>query len=216
MVSLSPLQRRIFDQRVVNDIERSEQVSRPCPRSDAAVDLPGTDTDPDEGDLHLAHLAGRPQNSTVRPVGPDLQLGGEVGPEIVGAPENDPNAAAIRLPAAREPRETLVGGGHPRVETFPERMLVITQVVNCTSCNAVTAAVRRLRRVTDLPIGGYASPVLDEPEGGEPEFDISKPVGPNDYAAIAKGWVADGATVIGGCCDTNPDFITALRRMARP
>ena len=89
-------------------------------------------------------------------------------------------------------------------------------LVNCASCNAVTAAIRRLRRVTDLPIGGYASPVLDEPEGGEPEFDISKPVGPNDYAAVAKGWVADGATVIGGCCDTTPDFITALRRMARP
>ena len=117
---------------MVNDIERSEQVSRPCPRSDATVDLPGTDTNPDEGDLHLAHLAGGPQNSTVRPVGPDLQLGGEVGPEIVGAPESYPNSAAIRLPAAREPRETLVGGGHPRVETFPERMLVVTQVVVAT------------------------------------------------------------------------------------
>jgi len=89
-------------------------------------------------------------------------------------------------------------------------------LVNCTSCNAVTAAIPRLRGLTDLPIGAYANPVLDEPEGGEPEFEISKPIGPDDYAAAAKGWVADGATVIGGCCDTNPDFIAALRRMARP
>jgi len=87
-------------------------------------------------------------------------------------------------------------------------------LVNCTCCNAVTAAIRHLRGLTDLPIGGYANPVLQEPEGGEPEFEISKPIGPDDYAAVAKGWVADGATVMGGCCDTNPDFIAALRRMA--
>lgn len=89
----------------------------------------------------------------------------------------------------------------------PEALLV-----NCASCNAVTAAIRRLRGLTDLPIGGYANPVLDEPEGGEPELAISKPIGPEAYAEIAKGWVADGATVLGGCCDTNPDFIAALRR----
>ena len=89
-------------------------------------------------------------------------------------------------------------------------------LVNCTSCNAVTAAIRRLRELTDLPIGGYANPVLEEPEGGEPEFEISNPIGPDEYAAVAKGWIADGATVIGGCCDTSPDFIAALHRMIRP
>jgi S-methylmethionine-dependent homocysteine/selenocysteine methylase len=85
---------------------------------------------------------------------------------------------------------------------------------NCTSCNAVTAAIRRLRGLTDLPIGGYANPVLDEPEGGEPEREISEPIGPDDYATVAKGWIADGATIVGGCCDTNPDFIAALARVA--
>jgi homocysteine S-methyltransferase len=89
----------------------------------------------------------------------------------------------------------------------PEALLV-----NCASLNAVTAAIRTLRRLTRLPIGAYANPVLDEPEGGEPERDISKPIGPEDYAAVARGWMADGASVIGGCCDTNPDFISALRR----
>ncbi|MCC7133865.1 MAG: homocysteine S-methyltransferase family protein [Gemmatimonadales bacterium] len=87
-------------------------------------------------------------------------------------------------------------------------------LVNCTSCNAVSAAIRRLRELTDLPIGGYANPVLDEPEGGEPERVISAPIGPDEYAAVAKGWVEDGATIIGGCCGTNPDFTAALRRIA--
>jgi S-methylmethionine-dependent homocysteine/selenocysteine methylase len=86
-------------------------------------------------------------------------------------------------------------------------------LVNCTSCNAVTSAIRSLRALTDLPIGAYANPVLEEPEGGEPEREISKPIGPEDYAAVANGWVADGATVIGGCCNTNPQFIAALPRM---
>lgn len=87
-------------------------------------------------------------------------------------------------------------------------------LVNCASCNATTAAIRRLRELTDLPIGGYANPVLDEPVGGEPESIISAPIGPDDYAAVAAGWVADGATIIGGCCDTSPAFISALRRVA--
>lgn len=86
-------------------------------------------------------------------------------------------------------------------------------LVNCTSCNAVTAAIRCLRELTDLRIGGYANPVLEEPEGGEPQRALSKPIGPAEYAAVAKGWIADGATIIGGCCDTNPDFIAALRRI---
>ena len=54
---------------------------------------------------------------------------------------------------------------------------------------------------------------MDEPAGGEPEMVISKPIGPDEYAAVARGWIADGATVIGGCCDTNPDFIAALSRI---
>lgn len=86
-------------------------------------------------------------------------------------------------------------------------------LVNCASCNATTAAIRRLRELTDLPIGGYANPVREEPEGGEPETMISAPIGPEDYVAVARGWVADGATILGGCCDTNPAFIRALRRV---
>ena len=57
-----------------------------------------------------------------------------------------------------------------------------------------------------------ANPTLDEPAGGEPEDEVSEPISPEVYAQIAQGWVAAGATVIGGCCGTNPDFIAALQR----
>jgi len=85
-------------------------------------------------------------------------------------------------------------------------------LVNCTSCNAATAAIPRLRQLTDVSIGAYANPTLDEPAGGEPEDEVSEPISPEVYAQIAQGWVAAGATVIGGCCGTNPDFIAALQR----
>ena len=87
----------------------------------------------------------------------------------------------------------------------PEALLV-----NCSSCNAVTTAIRQLRRLTSLPVGGYANPTLDEPEGGEPEFNIAKRLTPGEYGAIAQGWIADGATVVGGCCDTSPEYIAAI------
>lgn len=83
-------------------------------------------------------------------------------------------------------------------------------LANCTSCNAVTSAIRQLRDLTDLPVGGYANPTLDEPEGGEPEFDIATRLGPGEYANVVDGWIADGATVVGGCCDTSPEYIAAL------
>ena len=88
-------------------------------------------------------------------------------------------------------------------------------LVNCASCNAITNAIRRLRELTDLPVGGYANPTLDEPEGGEPERKISNRLGPQEYAAVAETWVADGATVIGGCCDTNPEYIAAISASVR-
>ena len=92
-------------------------------------------------------------------------------------------------------------------DVSPEAVLI-----NCSSLNAVSNAIRHLRPLTDLPIGGYANPVLEEPDGGEPERAISKRVPPEDYALITKSWVADGATIVGGCCDTSPAYIAALSR----
>jgi S-methylmethionine-dependent homocysteine/selenocysteine methylase len=93
-----------------------------------------------------------------------------------------------------------------------EGLTAAALLVNCTSCNAVTAAMPRLRVLTDLPIGGYANPTLDEPEGDEPEYEVADPIAPDAYAAVASGWKASGATLVGGCCGTSPAFIAALRR----
>jgi len=39
-------------------------------------------------------------------------------------------------------------------------------------------------------------------------------VSPADYAAAARGWVAAGATIVGGCCGTTPAHIAALRALS--
>ena len=35
---------------------------------------------------------------------------------------------------------------------------------------------------------------------------------PDLYADFALGWVAQGATLVGGCCETGPDHIATLAR----
>ena len=38
---------------------------------------------------------------------------------------------------------------------------------------------------------------------------------PERYAEFAMGWVAQGATLVGGCCETGPDHIAAIARRLR-
>ncbi|MEM9531146.1 MAG: homocysteine S-methyltransferase family protein [Pseudomonadota bacterium] len=87
-------------------------------------------------------------------------------------------------------------------------------LVNCASTNAVSAALPALRQLTTLPLGAYANPISEEPEGGEPLRTIDRPLTPAQYARVARGWMDAGATVIGGCCDTDPTYIAELSALA--
>jgi homocysteine S-methyltransferase len=37
-------------------------------------------------------------------------------------------------------------------------------------------------------------------------------LGPEAYADFALGWVAEGATIVGGCCEVGPAHIAELAR----
>ncbi len=37
-------------------------------------------------------------------------------------------------------------------------------------------------------------------------------LGPEHYAEFAMGWVARGATIVGGCCEVGPAHIAELAR----
>jgi S-methylmethionine-dependent homocysteine/selenocysteine methylase len=85
---------------------------------------------------------------------------------------------------------------------------------NCADCETITKVLPILRALTDLPIGAYANPVMHEPPAnGEPEWSLANPLSAEEYTAVAKQWMAAGASIIGGCCDTNPDFIKELNKL---
>lgn len=73
-----------------------------------------------------------------------------------------------------------------------------------------------------LPVlGAYADgtlPLLAKPNTGMPVIQNGQPVwpiGPDDFAQRAAGWLAGGARIIGGCCGSTPAHIGALARLVR-
>ncbi len=90
-------------------------------------------------------------------------------------------------------------------------------LINCTRPEAVPAALDILKQL-GLPFGAYANGfthisgafLQDNPtvEALEQRSDL----GPAAYAAHVMGWVGQGATIVGGCCEVGPDHIAELAR----
>jgi len=83
-------------------------------------------------------------------------------------------------------------------------------LVNCTPTAHVLDALRELRAATDRPIGAYANSCTSAPDQDALDACAATVLGPESYADVAATWVAAGATLVGGCCDTNPAHIAAL------
>jgi S-methylmethionine-dependent homocysteine/selenocysteine methylase len=112
-----------------------------------------------------------------------------------------------------------VGGDAPRLlsgETLAEAVAAVAPFapaavfVNCAAPPVITAALRELRRLTPLPIGGYANiGHADDVVGWAPDVEITG----ERYASCAREWLVLGAQVVGGCCGATPEHTAALRRM---
>ncbi len=71
----------------------------------------------------------------------------------------------------------------------------------------------------DIVRAHWSGPTLAYAETGHlhgPDWVFEDVISPEDYAAIAHGWVEHGTQIIGGCCGTNPDHIRELRETLRP
>ncbi len=69
---------------------------------------------------------------------------------------------------------------------------------------------------TGLPAGGYANafafiPLDYTPGKTREQLTTRKDLGPDVYAQQVMGWVGDGATIVGGCCEVGPRHIAVLR-----
>ena len=81
---------------------------------------------------------------------------------------------------------------------------------NCVAADAMTPyLVSKLRRYVRIPLlckPNAGNPVIDQ--FGQAQYDM----GPEEFAAICAQCAENGATLLGGCCGTDPEFIRALAR----
>lgn len=93
-------------------------------------------------------------------------------------------------------------------------------LANCSAPEAMAAALEALKGF-GLPFGAYANgfrqitkaflkdaPTVDALEA-RPELT------PARYADFVMGWVGQGATIVGGCCETTPAHIAEIARRLR-
>ena len=68
---------------------------------------------------------------------------------------------------------------------------------------AIEPGLSEVRARWPGPLGAY-------PEIGDGTPHVPHAVSPDGLAAQARGWIASGAQIIGGCCGTTPEHIRAL------
>lgn len=84
--------------------------------------------------------------------------------------------------------------------------------LNCMPPKTITNVVKKLRKITDIPLGAYAQGdgEVDEKEGwvgGEGARAIES------YIEEVKEWVKSGVQIIGGCCGTNQEYLKVLAKL---
>lgn len=93
-------------------------------------------------------------------------------------------------------------------------------LANCSSPEAIDAAMPILVQ-SGKPCGGYANAFTMITKAflqTEPTVDAlqeRRDMGPEAYAAHVMHWVAQGATIVGGCCEVGPAHISAIASALR-
>lgn len=82
-------------------------------------------------------------------------------------------------------------------------------LVNCIPTAHIASALALLRSLTDLPIGAYGNMGTPDSVVG---WASAQDMTPNHYCHHAQEWAQLGAQIIGSCCGSQPDHISALHR----
>ena len=92
------------------------------------------------------------------------------------------------------------------------------RLINCSQPEALDAALPELVALGGT-VGAYANAftAVDRLKHGSSVdvLDARDDLGPAAYADFAMGWVAGGATIVGGCCEVGPEHIAVLRDRLR-
>ncbi len=93
-------------------------------------------------------------------------------------------------------------------------------LINCSRPEAIPAALEIIAQL-GRPFGAYANGFTGITQGfleDAPTVDAleqRQDLGPAVYAGHAMRWIAQGATIVGGCCEVGPDHIAKLAQDIR-
>ena len=112
------------------------------------------------------------------------------------------------------------GEGVEDLARVVERYAPAAVLVNCSRPEAVAPALEIIKGF-GKPFGAYANGFTRISEGflgDAPTVDALEQrtdLDPAAYSEFAMGWVDQGATIVGGCCEVGPDHIAELARRLR-
>lgn len=142
----------------------------------------------------------------------DQARGGLMGAGVTGKP------VWVAL-SVRDDDGTCLRSGELLSDVMPllEEFNPTAVFINCSKPEAVDTAVPILAksgRVVGAYANGFTGIAADFNKVGATVDMLSarRDLGPNAYADFADGWAANGATIIGGCCEVGPAHITELSR----
>ena len=111
--------------------------------------------------------------------------------------------------------------GEPVADVVPiARDGAAALLANCSAPEAMPAALEQIARA-GLPFGAYANAFTRITKAflqDDPTVDAlsaRRDMGPEVYAEHAMRWIGQGASVVGGCCETGPAHIAELARRLR-
>lgn len=94
---------------------------------------------------------------------------------------------------------------------------VAAVLLNCSRPEAIGAGLAVLAEA-GVPFGAYAngftsiSDSFKEAGATVDRLDVRRDLGPDEYAAFADDWIAQGATIVGGCCEVGPAHIGEIAK----
>ena len=110
---------------------------------------------------------------------------------------------------------TRLRSGEPVAKVLDVVQGAAALLVNCTAPEAIRATLDLFAQ-GDLPFGAYANrftQITNDFLKDKPTVDslsARQDLTPAAYAEHAMGWIAQGATIVGGCCEVGPSHIAAL------
>jgi homocysteine S-methyltransferase len=113
----------------------------------------------------------------------------------------------------------------PSGETITEAFNFISDLkcdaylINCGGANLITEGIKELKSLTNKRIGGYGNSekieISYEDRSDRPEEDhwaSATSINEKEYAQETQLWVAEGASIVAGCCRTRPAHIAEIAK----